>query len=81
MSAGFLSGAKLYSNIVFENVDLEDFDEQINELLTSIRNVLDKDIPRLKGQERVEVLNPLKMNIAKWRSFFLSRNATIYEID
>jgi hypothetical protein len=81
MSAGFLSGARLYSNIVFENVDLEDFDEQINELLTSIRNVLDKDIPRLKGQERVEVLNPLKMNIAKWRSFFLSRNVTIYEID
>jgi hypothetical protein len=36
-------------------VDLEDFTEQIDELLNSIRNVLDKDIPRLKGQERIEV--------------------------
>ena len=36
-------------------VDLEDFNEQINELLTSIRSVLDKDIPKLKGQERIEV--------------------------
>jgi hypothetical protein len=34
---------------------LEDFDEQINELLSSIQNTLDRDMGKLKGQERIEV--------------------------
>lgn len=36
-------------------LDLEDFEDQIKELLDSVQKVLEKDMPKLQGQERVEV--------------------------
>lgn len=37
------------------NTDLEDFDEQMHELLSSIQSILERDMVKLKGQERIEV--------------------------
>lgn len=47
---------QVLTNTLYMSSDLEDFSEQINELLESIRQVIERDVPKLKGQERVEVL-------------------------
>jgi SNARE protein len=36
------------------NQDLQDFNEQLNEIIKAIENVIEKDMPRLKGVERTE---------------------------
>lgn len=37
--------------------DLDDFNDQINELIIGIKKVLELEMPRLKGQERTEVIS------------------------
>jgi hypothetical protein len=43
------------SGIITLRRDLEEFEEQITELLNSIQQALEKEMPKLKGQERSEV--------------------------
>lgn len=47
--------------------DLEDFNDQLTEILATISSVLTKEIPRLKGQERTEKCQYLRnrLNRAK----------------
>ncbi|KAI8894473.1 hypothetical protein BC833DRAFT_623931 [Globomyces pollinis-pini] len=45
--------------------DLEEFDEQMVELLKSVQQVLEKDMPKLKGQERIEKCQYLRNRITR----------------
>ncbi|KAJ3318788.1 hypothetical protein HDV06_007039 [Boothiomyces sp. JEL0866] len=47
------------------SADLEDFDDQMNELLKSIQTILEKDVPKLKGQERVEKCQYLRNRLVR----------------
>ncbi|KAI8814005.1 hypothetical protein BJ742DRAFT_672393, partial [Cladochytrium replicatum] len=45
--------------------ELDDFDEQIKELLDAVRKTLEKDIPTLKGAERLEKCTYLKHRLGR----------------
>nr|KAJ3420014.1 hypothetical protein HK105_006217 [Polyrhizophydium stewartii] len=47
--------------------DLEDFEEQITELITSIQGVLEREMPRLKGEERTQKCLYLKNRLTRAR--------------
>ena len=53
--------------VIDSNQDLDEFEEQITELLKSIKNSLEKEVPSLKGQERSEKCQYLRnrLNRAK----------------
>ncbi|KAI8929463.1 hypothetical protein BC831DRAFT_443706 [Entophlyctis helioformis] len=47
--------------------DLEDFEEQITELISSIQTVLEREIPKLKGEERTQKCQYLKNRLNRAR--------------
>ncbi|EGF76834.1 hypothetical protein BATDEDRAFT_92109 [Batrachochytrium dendrobatidis JAM81] len=47
--------------------DLEDFEEQITELIQGIQQVLDREIPSLKGEERTQKCHYLKNRLNRAR--------------
>ncbi|KAI8907333.1 hypothetical protein EDD86DRAFT_255692 [Gorgonomyces haynaldii] len=57
--------------------DLEDFNEQINELINGIQTVLDKEMPRLKGAERTEKCQYLRNRINRGKQVHRSILAEI----
>ncbi|KAJ1554778.1 hypothetical protein HK405_004093 [Cladochytrium tenue] len=47
--------------------EIEEFDEQMQELVEGIRRVLDKELPALKGQERIERCSYLRNRLVRAR--------------
>lgn len=47
--------------------EIEEFQEQLEDLLSGIQNTLESEIPRLKGSERAEVKNN-NTRSPSWRS-------------
>ena len=43
------------TRLVYLSIDLEDFEEQITELLDSVEKTLTAELTRLRGTERIEV--------------------------
>ncbi|KAJ3214939.1 hypothetical protein HDU67_001027 [Dinochytrium kinnereticum] len=45
--------------------EIEEFDEQMQDLLTGIEMVLEREIPRMKGQERIEKCSYLRNRLQR----------------
>ncbi|KAH6560753.1 hypothetical protein BASA61_004164 [Batrachochytrium salamandrivorans] len=60
--------------------DLEDFDEQITELVASIQKVLEREIPGLKGEERIQKCQYLKNRLARARQVHRSIVVEVREL-
>ncbi|KAJ1332606.1 hypothetical protein BSLG_008235 [Batrachochytrium salamandrivorans] len=59
---------------------LEDFDEQITELVASIQKVLEREIPGLKGEERIQKCQYLKNRLARARQVHRSIVVEVREL-
>ncbi|RKO98052.1 hypothetical protein CXG81DRAFT_9023, partial [Caulochytrium protostelioides] len=47
------------------SAEVEEFDEQMQELLTGIRTVLEKEVSKMRGQERLEKCNYLRNRLQR----------------
>lgn len=45
------------NRIQYQLLDLEDFEEQITELIDSVEKTLTTELTRLRGTERIEVIH------------------------